>query len=126
MNVAVFEQLEKILKSKRKDKAARYVALDIVRQQIRAAKGENHVLGANVSGLRTGRALRSGRVGPQIVNFIGLPHSIQRMVINYLREGRRIEAVKTIRDASGVGLKEAKDTIENHPSLRNILPLKAR
>jgi hypothetical protein len=34
--------------------------------------------------------------------------------IEHLRHGRKIEAIKIVREATGLGLKEAKDAVDSH------------
>lgn len=38
--------------------------------------------------------------------------SISINVLNYLREGKKIDAIKTLRQETGIGLKDAKDMVE--------------
>jgi ribosomal protein L7/L12 len=43
-------------------------------------------------------------------------------VIGLLQAGRKIEAIKVYRDATGAGLKEAKDAVEHIDANRIIIP----
>lgn len=42
----------------------------------------------------------------------GLPSDVSEVVTRAIRDGRTIEAIKAVREATGVGLKEAKDLVE--------------
>ncbi|TXM69668.1 ribosomal protein L7/L12 [Methylobacterium sp. WL120] len=58
--------------------------------------------------IQYGRSLGSTTLGAQVV-----AHNHMNDVILHLRGGRKIEAIKSYRAASGVGLKEAKDFVES-------------
>lgn len=48
-----------------------------------------------------------------------LPDDLTQLIVQRLSEGRKIEAIKLFKDATGLGLKESKDAIE---SLSDHLP----
>jgi ribosomal protein L7/L12 len=57
--------------------------------------------------------IERGMNGPQETDLDHPPAGdLRGRVIDLLREGRKIEAIKIYRDATGEGLKEAKDAVE--------------
>lgn len=115
IEVAVLENIERVLKSKRADKHARYVALDIVKQEKR------RLLGTNTPGIAVGTKysvrtpIATGITS--IYNYNLLPTATRLTIEKHVLAGEKIPAIKALRAATGIGLKEAKDTVELHPSL---------
>ena len=68
---------------------------------------------ANRDGPRESREERKMREAHDAERtFSGLPASIQEDVDRLLRDGKTIEAIKVIREAAGIGLKDAKITAD--------------
>src|SRR5687767_9978393 len=107
--LAVLENLEKILKSKREDKHARYVALDVVRQQIKALKPEKQAESRRARAKRreAKRQLATNLIpgyAPAINDLRKLNNAQRGQIINHLKQGQKIQAIKALRVALGIGL----------------------
>jgi regulator of PEP synthase PpsR (kinase-PPPase family) len=112
--IAVLENIERVLKSKRKDKHARYVALDIVRQEMRKMKG------TNTPGTVPTHPYAMFVGNKQIVDINRLPLAARQRIVELCMRRQKIPAIKEVRMAAMVGLKEAKETVELHPALAGL------
>jgi ribosomal protein L7/L12 len=116
--VNVLENIERVLKNNsRKDKHARYVALDIVRQELRRLKGEavSPKAAAATAAFAARRSSRSNYATAVQYDLSKLSSGSRRKIKDFMRTGQKIQAIKELRTALGLGLKEAKDTVEMHP-----------
>ena len=59
------------------------------------------------------RAAPERAAGPRVDRASDLPESVLEEIAGQIRAGRKIEAIKLMREATGLGLKEAKEAVED-------------
>ena len=59
------------------------------------------------------RAAPEREAGPRVDRASDLPESVLEEIAEQIRAGRKIEAIKLMREATGLGLKEAKEAVED-------------
>lgn len=83
-------------------------------QKIEAVKRYRAATGASLADAKAAVELLIERQSPRVSQPPGggLPQPIQDDLLGLLQQGRKIEAVRRYREATGTGLKEAKEAVE--------------
>lgn len=79
------------------------------RQQVIALLGNRFSIPTSVATPKVDYNLRAG------TTIAYLKPDVYHEVMGYLREGKKIQAIKAVRQSTGLGLKDAKDIVECDP-----------
>jgi len=80
---------------------------------LRASRGRDPLMGGQAPGRRAPVAA-TAVPGPESAAAAAvLPPEVEEIVRALLTDGRKIEAIKLVREATHIGLKEAKDLVES-------------
>jgi ribosomal protein L7/L12 len=100
------------------DRGQKIEAIKLLRESagVGLAEAKDMVETFIATGAFTDKTGRSGSCSSRRARGEGLPLDVQSL----LRKGREIDAIKALREANGIGLKEAKEQVEafyeRHPS----------
>ncbi|WP_396627001.1 ribosomal protein L7/L12 [Luteitalea sp.] len=82
------------------------------RRQAQALRGSTGSASGARPGLTTAEALAAARGEGKPGTLGSLPPAVAASVERAVRDGQLIEAIKAVRDATGLGLKESKDVVD--------------